>query len=776
MDNQQPATSNQQPKLSIIHIMSIKKEFQKIILPLLKASPILIALCVITVIIAKRGVQYLPHEYQSKGSIKINNLNSSQAGFDLFQQKNNNTPMQNENFLTEVEVFKSKDLIERTIKQLDWELTIAKVGEMRTTELLEKRPFQLEYTVEDEVAYDEDFFLRYLGENTFELIENKEQENGLMTVMTDEWATFGGLKFSIRLEEAYIQTNPKSLEKGNIFKFNINSLETLVSGVNDKTLFVRPVEKDISIIRIYYTNGLPSKAQDFVNTLMDSYMEECRAYKEKMSDESLNYMDKRLAEVGEKLRFSESEMAFYRTKHNLVNTRQETDATLKEIKALDMQNLDFDMQKAALEKLYLHLTSGNSLNDYAPNFKALNDKIFQEAYLKVQTLEMERQDLLQKYVPQSTEIALVDTKIKSLRVFINETVRSTLENLTTRQKEIANSINTANDKINGYPEKERQLVTLERAVSLNENMYNYLSQKRTELAISRSSNLYPHKVIEKANLPKDLISPNESLIIGLCVFLVLSFGIVLVFIYNYFTAKINAKEDLDEALQTPVIGTVWANQKNQFQSFEVVAGLMANICQLPDSEIEGQGKLLIVSSMNSGEGKSYTCTNLAKSLAASGQRVLLIDMDIRRPSLHTEWNLPIGDGVSAILERRKSTFDTIKQTGQNNLHLIPAGELLTGNNALFFSSQAKGFIQDMRWHYDVVIVDSAPIGIVADAIPLMHESTANLFVIRAGYTRQRYLKDIQERFTDWQLPNLHLVLNDCEPTKGYKGYSKYSYA
>ena len=91
--------------------MNLRKEFQKIILPLLKASPILIALCVATVFVAKRAIQYLPEEYQSKGAIKINNLNSSQAGFDLFQQKNNNTPMQNENFLTEVEVFKSKDLI-----------------------------------------------------------------------------------------------------------------------------------------------------------------------------------------------------------------------------------------------------------------------------------------------------------------------------------------------------------------------------------------------------------------------------------------------------------------------------------------------------------------------------------------------------------------------------------------------------------------------------------------------------------------------------------------
>jgi len=756
--------------------MNLRKEFQKIILPILKASPILIALCIATVFIAKKGIQYLPEEYQSKGAIKINNLNSSQAGFDLFQQKNNNTPMQNETFLTEVEVFKSKDLIGKTMEQLDWELTIHRVGEVRMTELYKKRPFQIEYEVVDEAAYDQDLYLKYKGDEVFHLIENLEQDTNFTTVKVGEMMTMGGLDFKVNLEPDFIKRHKTSLKINDVFKFTIHSEAALVSSINDKNLYVRPVEKDISIIRIYFAHELPIKAKNFVNTLMDTYMEECRNYKEQMSDETLVYLDGKLAKAEVKLKNTESELAYYRTKNHLVNTRQETDATLKEIKQLDMQNLDFDMQKGALEKLYKHLTSGKNLNDYAPNFKALNDKIFQESYLKVQNLELEKQDLLQKYVPESTEIALIDSKIKSLRVFVNETVRSTLENLNIRQKEIANSINESNDKINSYPEKERKLAVLERAVSLNENMYTYLMQKRTELAISRSSNLYPHKIIEKANLPKKIISPNQPLIIGLCVFLVLSFGIICVFIYSYFTAKINAKADVEEAFETPLLGIVWKNKKNKFQSFEIVSELMANVSQLPKSEVEGQGQLLIVSSMKSGEGKSYTCTHLAKTLAATGQRVLLIDMDIRRPSLHDVWGLPLGDGVSSILEGRKSTFDTIYKTGEQNLHFIPAGELLTGNQALFFSKNATGFIQDMRWHYDVVIVDSAPIGIVSDAIPLMHKSTANLFVIRAGFTNQRYINEIQHRFEEWKIPNLQLVLNDAAPSKSYQNYSKYSYA
>jgi len=344
-----------------------------------------------------------------------------------------------------------------------------------------------------------------------------------------------------------------------------------------------------------------------------------------------------------------------------------------------------------------------------------------------------------------------------------------LENLKTRKQEVENSIQANNDKINTYPEKEKQLVALQRSVSLNENMYNYLAQKRTELAISRSSNLYPHKIVEIASLPKELIAPNKSLIVGLCVFLVLSLGIVITYIVDYFLASVKAKEDVEDAIQHPILGTVWKNKKKQFESYEIVSDVVANMDKIIPKDTDN-GKLLIISSMTPGEGKSYVCTNLAKALAATGQKVLLIDMDIRRPSLHNEWAIDNTGGVGSILERRSTLTAAIHKTGENNLDLIPAGELLTGNKALLFSDRAKGFIQDMRNHYDYVLVDSAPIGIVPDAIPLMQESSANLFVLRLGHTKRRLLGSIETSLKEWDIPNMHLVLNDFVPSRKYQYY------
>jgi len=95
---------------------------------------------------------------------------------------------------------------------------------------------------------------------------------------------------------------------------------------------------------------------------------------------------------------------------------------------------------------------------------------------------------------------------------------------------------------------------------------------------------------------------------------------------------------------------------------------------------------------------------------------------------------------------------------------------MTGNKALLFSQRAKLFIQDMRHQYDFVIVDSAPIGVVSDAIPIMQQSTANLFVLRLGHTKRRLMSSIEESLKEWNIPNLQLVLNDFVPSKKYSHY------
>ena len=412
--------------------MNLRKEIKNVILPLLKASPILIAMVLLTIIVAKKGIAYLPEEFQSMGGIKINNLNSSQTGFDLFHTKNNNTPMQNETFLTEIEIFKSKSLIKKTIQQLDWELSIYRVGEVRTRELYLDRPFQINYTLKNDAVYDKDFYLSYQGNAVFHLSESLEPNGNFTTIAIEDSIELNQLSLQIVRADSFLSENPSSLSIGDKFAFRINSLDKLVSDVNSKNLFVRPVEKDISIIKIYYNHELPVKAQNFVDKLMNTYISESRVYKEEMSDETITYLEEQLNKAKKKLTVAESKLATYKTKNQLVNTRQETETLFREVAQLSRQNMDFDLQKSILDQLYQRLVTGKSVNDYAPNFKALDNPVFQNSYTQLQALESERQDLEIKYTSESQEITNITGKINTLRSFLNESVKTALDNLITQ--------------------------------------------------------------------------------------------------------------------------------------------------------------------------------------------------------------------------------------------------------------------------------------------------------------------------------------------------------
>ena len=172
-------------------------------------------------------------------------------------------------------------------------------------------------------------------------------------------------------------------------------------------------------------------------------------------------------------------------------------------------------------------------------------------------------------------------------------------------------------------------------------------------------------------------------------------------------------------------------------------------------------------------GKSFTATELARAFAAVGKRVLVVDMDVRKPTLHLNFKVQNVMGYCDVLEGRVYALNAIQNTAENNLFILTAGRLQTHNYALLFNRRSLDFIYDFRWHFDVVIVDTPPLGVFEDSLPIMSESTANLFIIRAGFTKKRMLGRIANLTADFHVPNLYVVLNGQAVSSKVPGYKRY---
>ena len=541
--------------------MNIRKEFKTIVLPIVKGLPLTILLVLIAFTFTSQMIVYTNSIYQADGAIRIDIQNHSVNPNILFNEQKSKGG--GHNFLTEVESFKSKMLIEKTLENLPFDISYYRVGKLKTKEIYTDRPFSIQYASSIPSVFDQAFFLRFIGTDQFLFSDHPEFIDVKDTIQFGKIFTNSEVVLTIQKEKEWLRQKPNSLKKGDVFSFQLNSTEALSEGINASNLFIKPIDKEIQVIKVYYQHEVPEKAAMFVNTFMETYINSCQKKVSSESTQTLGFIDEQLEDIRSKLKTAESQLAGYKAENGIINSKQETDATLKELMQLDLQKVNYNMQEEELIKLFDFLSTGNDLQDFAPNFEALKDPIFRDAYLQAQAYALEKMDLLLKYTPSSEEIQTIDSKIKNLRTFIHESVKNTLENVTRRRTSLEKNIASINQSIQTMPNKERQIVVLEREVKLNEQLYNLMMEKRMELAISKSASVVSHQIIDKARVQKKPIWPNKGLIYGVAIFFALLIGIVFSFLIHFLFGTIKTKEDLTEFISLPIIGNIQICKKNE---------------------------------------------------------------------------------------------------------------------------------------------------------------------------------------------------------------------
>ncbi len=744
--------------------MNIRKEFKTIILPIIKGLPLTLLLVMIAFSVTTRMIIYTNSIYQANGAIRIDIQNHSVNANILFNEQKTNGA--GHNFLTEVESFKSKMLIEKTLKALPFDISYYRIGKLKKKEIYTDRPFSIQYSSSSTSVFEHPFYLRFIGADQFIFSEHPEFLSKIDTIQFGKIFTNEQLAFSIQKEIECLQQKPTSLQTGDVFSFQLNSIETLSENINASNLFIKPIDKEIQVIKVYYQHEVPEKAAMFVNTFMETYISSCQKRVSQESSQTLSFVDEQLAEIRSKLRTAESRLAGYKAENGIINSKQETDATLKELMQLDLQKVNYNMQEEELTKLFDFLSTGNNLQDFAPNFEALKDPIFRDAYLQAQTYGLQKMDLLLKFTPVSEEIQTIDSKIKNLRTFIHESVKTTLENITRRRISLEKNITDINQAIQTMPNKERQIVVLEREVKLNEQLYNLMMEKRMELAISKSASVVSHQIIDQARVQKKPIWPNKGLIYGVSIFFALLIGILFSFLFHYFFGTIKNKEDLTELIALPIIGNINRCKKNDKNINHSFSNLYTNLEILKQKQASpSKGLMLVMTSFLVNEGKTFSTVHLGKTFAATGKKTLLIDMDFTNKKVHPM--LSTNDqngGLSAIIKGDLSPSNAILKSELKHLDFLPAGRLDNIFAPIIFSQSTIDFIQELKSEYDYILIDTPALNLVVDAVTLMHQSDFNLCILRSGFSKIRKVKMLTAKIEEFQIPNVFAVLNATKTT------------
>ena len=598
------------------------------------------------------------------------------------------------------------------------------------------------------------YFSSLFGENNHALTYDKVHTYG-EEIVTD--------KFRFRIE---------GLQeiKHRHYSFSITPNSNM-SGFIRSRLSAKGHVKQGNVISLNFRDGVALRAKEILDAITQTYIEETTLIKSEGLRKKIHHISLQLDAIKEMLKSSGETLRNYKTKNTITNLSAKTNEMLTKLTNLEGDYYEIGMQidsyKSMLEFLDKNSdVSGISLTTGGNKNSDRNSWAVQQLINSIQEASANLRSVEVNYKLTHPKVEMARVRLESLKKSFKEIITSSVSALEKRQVSINGVISKYKKSLEYIPEKEQELESLKRNFMINEKIYSYLLQKKAETIISESSLVSGTRIIENASLPHSHIKPKRQriVLIGFIIGLIVAFFIT--FVRNFLDDIIKYATDIDKLTNIPLYGTITPlSPKTQLYYNESIRSLWTNLEFFKERD---KSKLITFTSSVSGEGKTETISQLGEIIAQSSKSVILLDMDMRRPALHSRYKLSNNVGVSTLLAGKHTIDDVIQETSYDTLKVITSGPKPPNPTGLILANSLEPILTNLLRKYDYVLLDSPPIGLVSDAMRLMHLSDISLIVLRAKYSKKDFVKNINRIIQDDRI-NPGIVLNDVALPKNY-GY------
>ncbi len=689
----------------------------------------------------------------------------------------------------EIAQMQSSPFIKTIISRMNLRVLYAVEGQFYKIPLYKNNPFEI-LVLADSIEQYESYAIKFNNENSYTLL----QEN-YTTGLFDEVADF---KFNdtltINKSPFIVKKNPNFNSKDNkdkLYYFVINTSET-IAGFFRSMLDIRQQAKDASIVNLSLSTQIPSREIDFLNQFMAEYVRYGLEDKTKEATKTISFINKQLEAITDSLSRVEGSLEAFKV-------RTKTSEAGNPAGEFYTQLFSIAEQKNNLLLLDQYLTY---LEDYVKANKDIQkEKLVVPSVMNMAAaggLETTIQRLIELQIEKNTYLnggasknpALKDinSQIEQLRTALLENInnlrqsnRITVKNADDRMKDIEN-------KISVIPKSEREMVNIKRLFTLNENIYLLLLEKRLEAEIARASATEDAKVVEPAACDSIPTAPKKrnnyliALILGLVI------PLIAVLLREYFKSVLRNQADLERLSSIPIFGTIPHHSAAKATPMTIIERPKSRISESFRSlrsnltfftNLQATNNTFLFTSSISGEGKSFCSASFALVLASTGKKTLLIVTDLRKPKFYLG-DINITDyqnGLSSLLIGAVTVAEAIQKSTVDNLDFIPPGALPPNPAELLTRQIFADTLNDLKKQYDYIVIDSAPIGLVSDAMGIMPYVDVILYVVKQNYTPFLYISHLQEMYEDKKVKNIGFLLNDVKiETQGYGyGYGAYGY-
>lgn len=732
-------------------------------------------------------LRYTPPVYNISASVIIkDNDKNSKASSGMGDLEDLGFYSSINNFDNEVEILQSRTLIKKVVEELDLYISYATKSSFHDIELYKSSPVKVWITPEEAQKLPAPARLHLtlqpgnklnvklrIGEE-----EYNKQFDKLPALLTTPSGTF-----------SFTPKDSTTVQSTQEIMATVSSPRS-VANTYRGALSIEPTSKSTTIAQISVKSTHTQRGMDFINKLVEVYNRDANDDKNEVATKTAEFIDERIKIINGELGTTEQELETFKRDAGLTDLKSDAQLALSENSEYEKKRAENSTQLRLVQFLAGYANNPDHAYEVLPVNVGLTDTGLAELINRYNEMLLERKRLLRSSQENNPVVVNLDASIRAMRSNVLTTINSVQRGLAITQADLERQAGKYAGRITNAPGQERQLVSISRQQEIKAGLYLMLLQKREENSIALAATANNAKIVDEAMADNGPVSPKTKTVYMIALLMGVGIPVAVIYVMGLLQFRIEGRADVEKLTSVPIIGDIPLAEEGEGKQGSIAVrenenDLMAETFRGIRTNLQfmlgEENKVVLVTSTISGEGKTFVATNLAISLSLLGKKVVIVGLDIRKPGLNKVFSLSHKEkGITQYLANPQHT-DLLSMVQPSeispNLSILPGGTVPPNPTELLARQALVQAIDILKRHFDYVILDTAPIGLVTDTQIIARVADLSVYVCRADYTHKADYTLLEDLRLGNKLPNLCTVINGLDMKKRkygyYYGYGKY---
>lgn len=737
-------------------------------------------------------LRYTPNVYEASSIIQVEDENPSQ-----FFDQENTAPIMNNDLAKKIDFLRSSAFLNIALSKLPLQIGYFYNGTILTLELYKNTPFTAQVLKIDSGFYNTPIEVKFEDKDNVTLKYEINKQKFSTTSKAINGVFYANTNsFNIRIDV----TNLSDLRLKDKYSIVFYNPQSLVAMYLPK-LTVNILNEAAKTIKITIKENNANKAADIANTIAAEFREYDKLKKQESANNIIDYIDEQLSFIEDSLYSSEDKIDKYKRANGIQTVELKPLTSIQQkVSELDNNINKLNYEERLLSDIMKSVNADKNIDIYQFLAQIIGSEYqgsLSVLLTQIQSLLLQKEQLMYDYTTNSGQIKQLNYQIDIQKKILSESIKNFKSNIITKRGQYSTELTKLTNEILMKEDNTKtiELKKLTRVSSINETFYNQLIEAKTKYSIMKAGFTSQNIILEQSKSNLEPTSPKrmQTYLISLFFGMLISFGFIA--IKYLFYNEIGTVADISKHTDVPVLGMVplytsvlpfsqlIVDKEPKSQLAEGMRAIRTNLQFIDNSE---GPKIISITSTISGEGKTFVGINLAGIIAYTGKKVIVLDLDMRKPKIHKAFSeennmVPNRKGMSEILSGIEPYKACLNKSRVANIDFITAGTIPPNPSELILSSAMDTLLDQLKTEYDFIIIDNPPIGLVTDAMKNMQRADFPIYVFKSNYSKRFYISNLDFLYKDCKIEKISLVLNGFDFSNlygskygGKKGYGKYS--